>query len=174
MIAAVREDEQEFGAPLAASDSAALVDDAVDNYSQVEHEASDEAARSGANVEEEAVPTEFLQEDAMATMELPPTLREPSLVARAVARQPHLILALWVAVALLSTLTILDTRSTNVDPRHKIYKRRSCVDECRSCVDTDWMKVWSVRLDESVQSMFLFRERDMIWKKLRSRVESLG
>ena len=42
----LREDEQEFGQPLAASDSAAITDDAIADYSQIEAEAL-EAERRG-------------------------------------------------------------------------------------------------------------------------------
>ena len=100
----IRDDEQEFGRPLAAADSAALVDGAVSAYSSLEQEAADEA--NGEDYDEGAVPTEFLQEDASATLELPPTTRAPSLAARVIASRPSLVLKICLGVAALSTLWI--------------------------------------------------------------------
>ena len=80
------------------------MDGAVSAYSSLEQEAADEA--NGEDYDEGAVPTEFLQEDASATLELPPTTRAPSLAARVIASRPSLVLKICLGVAALSTLWI--------------------------------------------------------------------
>lgn len=74
----IHEDDQEFGSPLAANDAqAALVDDAIADYGQVEAEAIEAEQNGEGEAEETPVPTEFLQEDANSLLELPPTTTRP-------------------------------------------------------------------------------------------------
>ena len=98
-----RADEQEFGSPLASNDAQA-VDDAIKSYSQLEAEAIAEERAGGEEAEEQPVPTEFLQEDASALLELPPTTSKPSVIARLIAAQPLSIVLMAVGLALLTTL----------------------------------------------------------------------
>ena len=106
MHAIREEDEQEFGAPLAATDAqAALVDDAIAQYSEMESEAMAAEGRGEGEAEESEVPTEFLQEDANALLELPPTGRPSPICSssrtdlfRRTSGCPHAVVsAMWLA-----------------------------------------------------------------------------
>lgn len=105
MHAIREEDEQEFGAPLATTDAqAALVDDAIAQYSEMEAEAMAAEGRGEGEAEESEVPTEFLQEDANALLELPPTTRRPSPIAQLVAYRPLSVVLAAVLIAVLSAM----------------------------------------------------------------------
>ena len=105
MHAIREEDEQEFGAPLAATDAqAALVDDAIAQYSEMESEAMAAEGRGEGEAEESEVPTEFLQEDANALLELPPTTRRPSPIAQLVAYRPLSVVLAAVLIAVVSAM----------------------------------------------------------------------
>jgi hypothetical protein len=109
-----REDEQEFGESLASTDAQAALftTAAVEQYAESEAQAHAHSTQADATVER-TVPTEFLQDGAGVTLELPPMTRAPSLVALVVAFRPKLVVLLVVVLATLATVS-LATSSLNL------------------------------------------------------------